>query len=153
MHGQQNVKIWLDRWLSEGWKQRFRSRGLGVLRLFLTFIIFHWKVDVLSCWPVFMSVYTSLLYQMHVRTSGTLVHNFLQNQEVFPYQISLRYRMCFLKIAAWKLVEVFTGVSSRVHAIQHSLRCERITKMVSGVFTDLLRRFHPSALKTTQFLL
>jgi len=92
---------------------------------------------------------TSLLYQMRVRTSGTLVHNFLQNQEVFPYQISLRNRVCFLKIAACKSVEVFTGVSSLVHATQHCLRCERITKGLSGVSTDLFRRFHQSTLNTT----
>jgi hypothetical protein len=112
--------------MSGGWKQRVRSRSLGVLWVFLTFMMFHWKVDVRSCWPVFMSVYTSILYQMHVRTFGTIVHNFLQNQEVFPYKFSLRYGVCFLKIAAGKLIEVFTGVSSRVHATQHCLRCETI---------------------------
>jgi hypothetical protein len=50
--------------------------------------------------------------------------------------------VCFLKIATCKSVEVFTGVSSLVHATQHCLRCERITEGLSGVFTDLFRRFH-----------
>jgi hypothetical protein len=36
--------------------------------------------------------------------------------------------VCFLKIAAGKSVEVFTGVSSLVHATQHCLRCERIIR-------------------------
>jgi len=57
--------------------------------------------------------------------------------------------MCFLKIAAGKSVEVFTGVSSLVHTTQHSLRCGRITSGLSGVFTDLFRRFHQSTLHTT----
>jgi hypothetical protein len=38
--------------------------------------------------------------------------------------------VCFLKIAAGKSVEVFTWVSSVIHATQHCLRCERITRGV-----------------------
>lgn len=120
---------------------RLKIEGLvakgGGFRTFSNFHDIPWEVDVRSCWPMFMSAYTSLLYQMHVRTSGTLVHNFLQNQEVFPYQFSFRDRVCFLKIAACKFVEIFTGVNSLVHATQHCPRCERITKGLSGAFTDL----------------
>jgi hypothetical protein len=101
---------------------------------------------------VFVSVYTGLrvyeLYQMHVRTSGTTVHNFLQNLEVVPYHISLRDRVCFLKIAACKSVEVITGVSCAVHDAQNCCRCDRKTKGLPGVFTDLFRRFQQSTLHT-----
>jgi hypothetical protein len=95
-----------------------------------------------------MSVYTGLrvyvLYQMHVHTSGTIVHNFLQNHEVVPHQISLRDLVCFLKIAASKSVEVFTGVNAVVHDAQNCFRCNIIIKGLSWVFTDLFRRFHYS---------
>ena len=86
---------------------------------------------------------------MHLRTSRTRIHNVLQNLEVVPYQFSLRDRVCLFKIAASILVEVFTGVGSVVHAVQHCIRCDRMTKGLSGVFADLLRRFHQSTLNTT----